>query len=202
MVIRAALIDIGNVLKPFSHPKMCEQMAALAGVPAHRLRAEFLDTGLFDDFERGLVTGEQVHAWFCDHFAVAPSVDELRIACSDMFGTEPLWPALLDGLKARGIRLVALSNTCDWHIRWIEETDVVLQRLDAVATSWQVGQRKPHRDIYLEAVRLAGCEPEECLYLDDIEDYVHAGRSHGIQAHLYVDVPTTRALLQSLGCEL
>ena len=44
---------------------------------------------------------------------------------------------------------------------------------------------KPSPKIYQAALQAIECEPAECLYTDDIADYVDAGKSHGLQGVVF-----------------
>ncbi len=106
---------------------------------------------------------------------------------------------LLKEIRAAGIRLVLLSNTCLAHIEFVRRQCAVLDLFDDITTSWEVGALKPDPVIYESALGQAKCDAADCFYTDDIEDYVTQARSMGIQAHVYKDAATTRATLASLG---
>lgn len=204
-MIRACLLDIGNVIAPFSHERMCDQVGLLAGVSGEAVREELFGGGVFAAFEEGRITPAEVYRWFLDRFPSAPAgvtLDDLRVAMSDIFTRTPEWLPVLDGLRRQGIRLVSLSNTCVWHLEWIEATDSVLQRLDAIGTSWKVGALKPHPSIYEAALRLAGCAPDECLYTDDIPRYVEAATALGIHSTLFTSVAAFVEALAGHGIRL
>src|SRR5690606_35053307 len=119
--------------------------------------------------------------------------ESLRLAVSDIFTlNEPMVP-LLDALKARGHRLVLLSNTCVSHFEFASARFDVLQRFDDFVTSFTTGAIKPERAIFESALRRIECEPEECFYTDDIAQYVEVGRSFGLQGEVFTDADALRA---------
>ncbi len=92
-------------------------------------------------------------------------------------------PALAE-LRKAGLRLVCVSN---WDISLPE----VLARcglggaLDGVVTSAETGVRKPDPAIFAPALELAGCGPQEALYVGDTpEEDLEAARGAGVRALL------------------
>jgi putative hydrolase of the HAD superfamily len=77
--------------------------------------------------------------------------------------------ALLEALRARGIRLGLVSNAFDPG--WLLHRDLaqmgVAERLDYAVFSSEVGTRKPHPDIFRRALGALGVAPEEALFIGD-----------------------------------
>jgi putative hydrolase of the HAD superfamily len=87
--------------------------------------------------------------------------------------------ALLDALRTRGLRVGLVSNTANplWVLRGILERQGLLERLDAIALSSDVGKRKPHPDIFRRALDELEVSPETALFVGDrlYEDMRGAG---------------------------
>ena len=60
-MIRTVLFDMGNVLMPFSHYRMCAQIAVLSGVSTRRTWSLLIDSGLQWKFERGELSEAEFH---------------------------------------------------------------------------------------------------------------------------------------------
>ena len=77
--------------------------------------------------------------------------------------------ALLESLRARGLRLALVSNAFDppplLH-RDLERMGVA-ERLDAAVFSSEVGKRKPHAAIFERALAAVGVEPEHAIFVGD-----------------------------------
>ena len=190
--IEAVLFDLGNVLTLFSHDRMVDQMAAACGVSPAELRVEYIDGGVSASFERGLLSPDELVSWARTTFECAVTPDALRIACADIFTPNVGMGSLLDAIRAHrpSVRLVVISNTCCWHVDWVSTHDTVLSRFDAIATSWEVGELKPHPALYQRAIELAGVAASKCFYTDDIPAYVAAGAALGLDAEIFVDNAT------------
>ena len=77
--------------------------------------------------------------------------------------------ALLESLRARGLKLGLVSNAFDpgWLLRRDLEQMGLAQRLDASVFSSEVGKRKPHPEIFERALDGLGVEAEEAVFVGD-----------------------------------
>jgi putative hydrolase of the HAD superfamily len=87
--------------------------------------------------------------------------------------------ALLESLRARGLKLGLVSNAFDpgWLLHRDLEQMGLAQRLDFSVFSSEVGKRKPHPAIFERALGALGVEPENALFVGDrlYEDIRGAG---------------------------
>jgi len=77
--------------------------------------------------------------------------------------------ALLEALRARGLRLALVSNTAspDWLLRPVLERQGLVERVDTVVLSSEVGKRKPHPAIFERALEEVGAAPDEAVFVGD-----------------------------------
>ena len=77
--------------------------------------------------------------------------------------------ALLDALRRRGLRLALVSNTAspEWLLRPVLERQGLVERVDAVVLSSEVGKRKPHPAIFERALEELGVRAPEALFVGD-----------------------------------
>jgi putative hydrolase of the HAD superfamily len=96
-------------------------------------------------------------------------------------------------VRAAGYRTALLTNNArEWGVRW--RAVLPLDELfDVVVDSSEVGLRKPDPAIYRLTCASLGVRPEECLFVDDLECNVVAGRGLGMEAMLCSDGRTTAA---------
>lgn len=82
---------------------------------------------------------------------------------------EPSIIGLLDALRERGLKVGLISNLFDPPslMRELFAEIGLLQRLDAIAVSAEVGKRKPHRAIFDSALEQAGVAPAEAVMVGD-----------------------------------
>jgi putative hydrolase of the HAD superfamily len=120
-----------------------------------------------------------------------------------MFAGSVLEAAMLDlirSLRQAGLRTALLSNS------WGEgdyPRHLFPELFDVVVISAEVGMRKPEERIFRHTAALLGLEPEECVFIDDLEANVAAAEAIGLVAlHHREPGPTTQRLADLLGLTL
>jgi putative hydrolase of the HAD superfamily len=201
-MIRTFLFDLGNVLLYFSHERMCAQLGALCGRSDREMRTLLMDSGLHDDYERGRLSEAVFQQRLESLLEQDLDLTDLQRAGGDIFESNPPMLPVLDALRARGHRLVLLSNTNETHINWVRGHFDVLRRFDECVLSFRVGAIKPESAMYEAALRAIQCRPEECFYTDDIPAYVVRGREFGLQAEMFTGVDELRGQLNARGIEI
>lgn len=86
--------------------------------------------------------------------------------------------------------LYLLSNTNELHLQWVmkdlKETHNIIDFDDRFFQktyySYKIGRRKPDAEAFDFIIKDAGFDPEETLFIDDIEQNVIAARNAGLQA--------------------
>jgi HAD superfamily hydrolase (TIGR01509 family) len=90
--------------------------------------------------------------------------------------------ALLDDLRARRVATaIASSASSRWVHRAVGEVGL-LDRFDAIVTGDQVARLKPAPDVYLEAARRLGVEPESAVAIEDSATGLASAKSAGLAA--------------------
>jgi HAD superfamily hydrolase (TIGR01549 family) len=77
--------------------------------------------------------------------------------------------ALLEALRARGLKLALVSNTAspEWLLRPVLERQGLVDRLDAIVLSSEVGKRKPHPAIFERALAELDVAAGDTLFVGD-----------------------------------
>jgi putative hydrolase of the HAD superfamily len=77
--------------------------------------------------------------------------------------------ALLESLRARGLRIGLVSNAFDpgWLLHRDLEQLGIAERIDFAVFSSEVGKRKPHPEIFERALEALGVAADEALFVGD-----------------------------------
>lgn len=77
--------------------------------------------------------------------------------------------ALLEALRNRGLRLALVSNTAspEWLLQPVLERQGLVERVDAIVLSSEVGKRKPHPAIFERALSELDVRSDEALFVGD-----------------------------------
>lgn len=149
-----------------------------------------------------LMTGElsaaDFHRIACERFDLDIAFDDFAACWSDLFHPMPGMRELFLRLSER-YRVGILSDTDPLH--WAAIRDM-MPWLDAVGTptlSYEVGFLKPHPNMFSAAAANAGCEKEQCLFIDDLIDNVDGARYFGMPALLFHDARRLEKDLTGVG---
>jgi len=197
--IRTILFDMGNVLMPFSHYRMCAQIGMLSGLSTKAAWNLLIDSGLQWSFERGEVTAAEFHQKFCAASGRRVEREALLRAGSDIFKANTEILPLLSQLHANGLRLVLMSNTSIGHFEFVRRQFSVLDLFDDFVLSYEVGVLKPAAAMYEAALQKIDCRPQECFYTDDIPAYVSASRAFGFEAEVFTGLLNLNSHLTGRG---
>lgn len=121
---------------------------------------------------------------------IGPMPDAFFRRLSELFllvGTWHIFPDVLpalDELKARGLRLAAVSNWV-WQLPELLHSLRLVSHFDTLAVSARVGFEKPHPEIFRYALEHTHVQPDEVIHVGDHLDADVAGaRGVGIEAVL------------------
>jgi len=178
---RAILLDLGKVLIDFDFSAGYRALEELCPYPEAEIRRRIAATDLAARFETGLIEPRDFCAQLCALLELKVDYDPFCAIWNSIFSGVLLPESMIEGLSHR-YRLVMVSNTNQIHFEMVRQRYPVLRHFHGKALSYQVKAMKPRPEIFLEAVRLAGCRAGECFYADDIPAYTEAARALGIDA--------------------
>jgi HAD superfamily hydrolase (TIGR01509 family) len=113
---------------------------------------------------------------------------------------EPAVLELIDALRANGLQVGLISNAFDPPalMRELFAEIGLLDRLDAIALSAEVGKRKPHALMFESALEQAGVEPGEAVMVGDrLREDVAGAQALGmatVQARWFADDDSAAAM--------
>ena len=91
-------------------------------------------------------------------------------------------------LKEKGICTAICTSNSRELVNAVAEHLGFMPYFDTIITSCEVGAGKPAPDIYLEAAKRVGVEPEHCLVFEDIVTGLTAGKRAGMKLCAVEDV--------------
>jgi putative hydrolase of the HAD superfamily len=202
MSITTIVFDFGNVIGFFSHRKAAEQLAVYSPLSVDDILNRYLDTDLEEDFESGRMSLAEFRSLVRQRCRVTCTDEMLDWAIADMFTPNDEVCAMVPALRTR-YRLLLLSNTNELHaVQFRRQFSGTLSHFDALVLSHEVGMRKPCADIYTHCHKIAGSEPHQCLFIDDLPANVEAAQACGWQGIVYHRGLDLRGEMQKLGVEM
>jgi putative hydrolase of the HAD superfamily len=175
--------DLGRVLINFDIERMLSQIGQVSGVHPDKVKEVLFGPGLQKEYESGQIDCREFHEKFCERICTRPDFEALREAGSDIFELNTSVVPIAAQLRAAGHRMGILSNTCPSHwehckIRYPSVTEL----FDVYALSYKLGAVKPSAEIFERAAELAGVDPGEIFFVDDLIGHIEGAREAGFDA--------------------
>ena len=186
MDVRAVIVDFGGVLyiPPDLHALKLWQK--FLGLKNDGPLNEFFATPGGSDYARRIFTGEisEAEVWkkLGSHWRISPWL--LRYLRKRSFSKRRFNHSMADFIQSLRPRFqtAILSNAGDQDRQIFNEAYCIEDLVDIVIISAEVGLAKPDPRIYLLALERLDVQPEETIFVDDLQVNVEAARRLGIQA--------------------
>ena len=177
------LCDLGNVLINFDHHIAVTKILRRTDRCANEIYGLFFDSYLTKEFEEGRLSSKAFFRGVKDLIGLEIDYKGFVPIWNDIFFESPLnlrLQAFLRSVKAT-YKLCMISNINQMHFKFLKKKYEFFKIFDNLVLSYEVGCRKPDKEIYREALRVADSRPREAFYIDDRADLVEAGAKFGIQ---------------------
>ena len=203
-MIKNIVLDIGNVLIPFSWRQHLDHFGFSDEIKKRLADAVFLNDD-WNEIDRGVLTKEELLARFIEN---DPGIEkEIYMVMENINGTVGEYPytsTWVPKLKSMGYRVYLLSNFSDQQLHDSREKLPFIDQADGVLLSFRYKMIKPDDAIYQKLFELFSLKPEECLFFDDRLENVQAAVNYGMQAK---QVLSKEGLVEDLekivqGCEI
>ena len=135
-------------------------------------------------FEIGRISQINLYRAFVKDLNLRISFNEFKKIYCSIFTLNNNVAKLIAKLKKK-YRMVLLSNTDSLHFECIKSKFKIIGSFDEYVLSYKAGFAKPNPLIYLNAIKKSKTTPFNCVYIDDIPEFVYAARLMGIKAFQY-----------------
>ena len=194
--IKAVIFDLGGVLIDTGDPLERRSWEANLGLPVGRL-----DELLAEAIGPGWAGGRSetdIWRWLQARLGLGdPDMARLR---SDLYAHEYLDPTLTAFMcQIRGrCRVGVITNNGPEVRQFLNERYSLDRIVDTLVISGEEEVAKPDSRIYRIAAERLAVSPEECVFVDDREDYVGGARAVGMVGVHHTDAISTLAELRRL----
>ena len=195
--ITTIIFDLGQVIVTFDHMDLCRRASAHSPHAPGEIYSRMFESGLVQRFESGLLDAGAFYREASRLLDLTVSCEQFKTLWMTIFTLNAETAAIIERLQ--GYRLLLLSNTNCWHFAYCLETYPVLRRFDAWILSYEVGACKPDRAIFQAALDRSAARPQQCVFIDDIEQYTQAARGLGINAHTFTNARSLGHYFKTLG---
>lgn len=196
--VKAVFFDIGNVLVRFDLAGLLKDFAWGPGSSPWRVARMVWSRRLIDDVERGVIDADQLLESVQEQTGYEGDMEAFRRVWNGHFRLNPEASALFRRAAKRRPAFL-LSNTNPLHWEHIRRRYAFAREAAGAVLSHEVRARKPERAIYEAAVKLAGCDPAECLFVDDLAANVAGAKAAGLRALRFKDAARLESDLTGFG---
>ncbi|MFH1409603.1 MAG: HAD family phosphatase [Nanoarchaeota archaeon] len=182
-MIKAIIFDWGNVLEYFDNEGFVKEISKTFSLdPVKFAKKEFANRIRFD---AGEFTTEGFLAEMSREFWVAFTVDNYFGPFYSQY-IKPILPVqkLLKKLK-KHYRLFLLSNNSEIAHDRFKRGLPFSKDFEKIVISYEHKLLKPDPRIYKILLEGTGLKPEECLYIDDLPEFIEGAKNSGMKTILY-----------------
>jgi putative hydrolase of the HAD superfamily len=198
-MIRYVISDLGKVILFFDNDIFFGKMANYSPFSKEEIVAlTSAHFKLVEYFDKGEMTPEEFYRQVTRTFDAEIDYDTFCSIYSDVFSPNPPVLELMKRLK-RNYKILLLSNTDVLRFGFIQKKFPEILFFDGYILSYEVGLMKPDPQIYREALKKAGAEARECVFIDDINENVEAAIKLGIHGIQLQPETNLKAILQGMG---
>ena len=199
-MIKTIFFDIGGVLIDIHPERTYQYLSDSADVEVSMVKESF-PWDAHDQYERGIMNNED---WFITYKESLPQPCCLKRsdfwnAWKLLLGEEKNTVNILEALNKQ-YSIWLLSNTNPKHIQdEIEKRYLFPSLVNGSVYSFDVGVRKPEKEIYEIAMQRANANPQECLFIDDLLENIQAAKQIGIEGIHFISSEQLKQELVHFG---
>lgn len=197
-MIKNLVLDIGNVIGEWDASRLCgsvfdskqDQDTALKATVQH---ADWLD------LDRGTISLDDAIAnaqarVSLDKDKIAEIYHNLPVSLTPITGTMEAMQRAFDA----GVPMYILSNMQVHAWEYLEKTHACFALCAGVVVSCDTGLVKPDPKIYQHLTDRFSLNPEECIFVDDMQENVEAARACGWEAEQLTDTEKGGELIDQI----
>ncbi len=173
-VIKNIVFDLGGVIMTLDPAEALRRFKALGLSDAERYLDAYTQSGIFGNLEEGKITAEDFRSKLSSLTGHELTFDECKHAWLGYRKDVPQRNLdLLKELRAKGYRLILLSNTNPFMMDWALSCEFdgkgssLNGYFDALYLSYRLGIMKPAPDFFRQVLDNENILPEETLFVDD-----------------------------------
>lgn len=201
------IFDLGGVIINLDYSLTAQAFKDLGLTNFDEMYSQAAQTGLFDRFEKGLVSPSYFVNALLDYMPAGTTPNQIVAAWNAMILEFPMENIdLLRTLKKK-YRIFLLSNTNEIHIQYFNrklsqmvfENDLI-PFFEKVYFSSEVNMRKPELEIFERVIKEQDLARTNTIFIDDTLQHIEGAQKAGIKTfHFQKGARNLKTILEDLG---
>lgn len=184
-MIKTIIFDIGNVLVDYSWRSFFEKYD-LDKETFRRLSEATVLNEDWNEFDRGVLKTEEVIALLQENDPeLSGLIGRVFENLNGLVTRRSYAIPWIEELKARGLTVLVLSNFSEKALQDCTDAMDFLSHVDGGILSYREKLIKPMPEIYERLIRQYDLVPEECVFLDDLQQNLDGAAAFGIHTILF-----------------
>ena len=189
-MIRNIVFDMGKVLVDNSGMKVCRHFTD------HEAQAKRISTAVFDSpewvlLDMGVIKEKDGIEKMISRLDTEEE-KELAVKCFDHWHeynmtARPEMGDLIRDLKAKGYGIYLCSNASVRLLTCYKKVLPAIDCFDGILFSAEVLCMKPQKDMYGHFFDRFGLKPEECYFIDDLQNNIEGAKACGMDGYCFAD---------------
>jgi glucose-1-phosphatase len=198
---KAVIFDLGNVLVDFDHRIASSKVAKFSDRSEEDIYNLIFDSPSTELFEEGKISPEDFFKDVKKTLNLSLSYEEFVPIWNEIFffSERNLEACNIARLLKQSYRVALLSNINILHFEYVRETFPILDAFHDIITSFEVGARKPKKEIYEKTLDILEAKAPEAFYTDDRKELIKSAKDLGIKAHVFISPEQLKKDLKSEG---
>jgi len=202
--IKDLLFDLGNVLIDFNHYLGVNKIAAYSRLENKEIYDLFFDSHITERFEEGKLSSKKFHLEVNKLLNINLEYENFVNIWNDIFFLTKRNTGCLELIKKLSGKLpiAMVSNINKLHYEYLKEKFDIFGHFDKLILSFEVGARKPKKEIYEEVIKFFKCDKSKIFYTDDRADLIEAGKVFGFYSTVFTSDDKLARELRGLGLDV
>ena len=202
-MIKAIIFDFGNVICHFTNDILRQRIADISGKSYEEVKnIIYKKSDIVGRYESGLISSEDFYKELCQICGINVPYQELKtIYSKDKFSRVEGTKELIEKLR-KNYKVSLLSNTSEWDWDYMKQVAPEIKTFETITKSYEAGAMKPSEIIYEDALKKLNLNAQECVYTDDILEYVDKARSLGFTAFQFTTAEKFKEDLKSIKIKI
>jgi FMN phosphatase YigB (HAD superfamily) len=187
-MIKTIAFDLGGVIITIDNDEPIRRFRQLGAKDADRLLDPYMQSGFFGDLETGAISEDEFIDVLSSHIGSRLTWQQCQYAWKGFVADVPVGKLkALERLRAKGYRLILVSNTNGFMQAWADSADFseegkpLSAYFDCMYRSYEMRSMKPSADFFSYVIEHEKCPPSDILFVDDSPNNCKAAEEMGFR---------------------